>query len=388
MGRAIAKAGIVQVGRYVKPIAADQVLPVQGTDSTPFPGVGRTGPVAIILHSAIYIEREVFIRADVVELGDGDIFGEVPTFAVVESNAQSTVATDDEVMRVVGVHPKRVKVGVYSFRFIGGDHGNRVEGDAPVVAQGQGLVDVVEPVGVFAVYGQVLEVEGAVVGEFGGIVDFFPGFSGIVAAVERIFSSFYLGIDAVGIAGGDSDADPAQVAAGQALFRAQFFPGFPSVVRYEEPGAWAAGSEGVRGTAVFVEGGEEFLWVLWVHDEVGDPGAGIREEDAGPGFAAVGRFVEASVRAGCKGVAHSSGIDRIGVGGVYEDAVYGLGGFQAEALPGFAAIPASEDTPAEVHGVSWVAFSGTDPDHVGVALLDADGADVLGCLFVKNRYPG
>src|SRR5580692_2532262 len=88
------------------------------------------------------------------------------------------------------------------------------------------------------------------------------------------------------------------------------------------------------------------------------------------------------------GVSDGGGINGIWIYRVNDDPVNVPCILQPHSLPSFARIQAFEDPFANIHGVPWVPFSGSNPNNIWIGLLNGNGAYVLCWLVIENRRPG
>ena len=152
LGGAVAKARILKVGSNVKPIASNQVLPVERSNASPFPGVGRARPVSVVLHSAVHIERALVIDGDLVKLGDRNGLRKIPTVPVIVSDSETSVASNNKVLGVVFIDPHSVKIGVNALSFVGRNHRGFIKTYPAVVRHRERLINIVETIGISRVY--------------------------------------------------------------------------------------------------------------------------------------------------------------------------------------------------------------------------------------------
>jgi len=97
------------------------------------------------------------------------------------------------------------------------------------------------------------------------------------------------------VAWGNGQADSAELAFGQAVFRGPLGPSFARVMAHKEAGAFAAAFKEPGPATVFPHGGKKLVGVHGVHDQVGRAAAVVAVEHLAPGLASVGGFVDAPV---------------------------------------------------------------------------------------------
>src|SRR5262249_53482527 len=107
-----------------------------------------------------------------------------------------------------------------------------------------------------------------------------------------------------------------------------------------------------------------------------------------PGLAAVGGFVQPAVAAGVPERALGGDVDHVGVARVDDDAADVLRVLQADVAPGLAAVVGAVDAVAVGDAALAVVLRGADPDDVGVLRVEGDGADGVRALVIEDGDPG
>src|SRR5262249_36530614 len=141
------------------------------------------------------------------------------------------------------------------------------------------------------------------------------------------------GVDDVGVGRSDGQTDPTQFHVGEA--GRDLRPGLAGVGAAVEGALGTAVDEGPDVTAALVGGGEEDVGVA---AGAGDAGVVVDVQDALPVLAAVAALVQATVAAAVPQRALGGDVDGVRVARVDEDLADVLGAFEAQLLPGFAAI--------------------------------------------------
>src|SRR6516164_459202 len=241
----------------------------------------------------------------------------------------AAVAAGDDVARIGGIDPERVEVTVNSLHAAGREgfaavfrevHGGAENPDAQIVRR--------------------IDAHLAVVGRTRiGVAHFVPGFALVLAAVDPAFFVLHQGVNDVGILAIDIKANAAGFAAafiGQAF--AQFFPADAAIRGLIYGGFAAAAVEDERSAAALVGCSVERVRAFRVHGDVADAGIVRDLEDLRPGFAAVDGFVHPAFGIGSPQMAEGGNVNHVGIFRVHQDAsdVARLG--KAHVLPGFAAV--------------------------------------------------
>src|SRR6266545_1304996 len=259
-----------------------------------------------------------------------------------------------------------------------------VEGVPAVLAHGEGEARLVDPVVVRGVDGQGGEVERADL-DVERAVDLLPAFAEVVGAVEGGVPGFDERVHHARPGRRHGDGDPPLVALRQAVF--DLAPGLAAVRALPQAAPLAAGAEEAGAAAEGPEAGIEDARLLRIDRQIGAAGVGVDGEDALPGLAAVGRLVDAAVRAGIP--QRSGGADPGGVGARRADLDAGdaLGLVEPEVGPALSPVGRPVDAVADRHAVARPRLAGADPDVLRIAGIDADGADRLNGI-VEDRLEG
>jgi hypothetical protein len=214
---------------------------------------------------------------------------------------------------------------------------------------------------------------------------FVPAFTQILRHIQRRLAALDVGIDDIRARRRNSEGDPPQIAFGQAY--GQLLPGLAAVGGFMQPTSGATGSERPGLPAELPHGGIDNVRFLGIEGNVGAARVGIDVEDFRPGLAAVGGFVQPAFLAGGPQRPQRRHINRVGTARVNDNAGNPFGFFQPHARPGFAAIGRLIDAVADRDRVARPAFPGAHPDGFRAALVNGQRADGLG-VFVKDRAEG
>src|SRR5437016_13091716 len=219
------------------------------------------------------------------------------------------------------------------------------------------------------------------------VVDQRPVGAAIVAAVKAAFLRFDQRVDDIGIRAGNGDTDAAERALGHAVaFDA--LPGGAVVVRTVEAVLVAATVERPGRTVAFPHRGEENVWILRIENDVDPTGTVVKIENFLPGLAAIASAENAALGVLAVGVAESSDEGDVGIRGMDDDFADVTRVFQADLVPGFAAVVRTVNAVAEGNVAANASFAGADRDDVGIGFRNRDAADGGSGLLVEKRIPG
>ncbi len=317
-----------------------------------------------------------------VKLAEGQVIDKLPVLPSVAGNVQSPVIAVDDVLRIVRADPESVVVGVHPV--VGQQH---FEGLPAVFRSRHHRIQVVQPVFIFRIDENICVVKRPVADILRG--HDLPVVSAVIGSVEGVFL-FRLdeGVHDGGFGAGDSQADAAERAFGQALLVAEPGEAVAAVIAHIQAGAFAAGAEVPGGPGKLPHGHDQFVGMPRIDDHIGDAGAVVDVQHFLPVFPSVAAAVQSPVGGGAPGGSHGADPDRVGFIAVHDDAVYEPGIFEAGAAPGPAAVDAVVQAAAAVVRVARVALAGADPEFGGVVRVEGDGADGLHRLVIKNGSPG
>jgi hypothetical protein len=140
--------------------------------------------------------------------------------------------------------------------------------------------------------------------------------------------------------------------------------------------------------AALVGRGVQGVGIAGIHPHLVGAGVVIHVQDALPGVTAVGGLVQAAVAAGAPEWALGRDVDHVGVARIDGDAADVLGFGQADVGPALTAVQALVDAVAKGHRALRVVLARTDPDHIGVVGVHPDGSNGVQTLTVEDRGPG
>ena len=360
--------GVVRIHEGPEAVSAGEGVPVLVLDG-PGPAGGAV-PRRVVLEAAVDVVRPVHVVAHVVELRDGQASHEAPLRPAVVGDVDAAVRAHDQVVRVPGIHPQRVDVGV-------GAPADVREGLPAVLAQVEAEARLVDSPPVPGVGHEVGEVEGPGQDRARGARPL-PALPEVVGAVDRALLRLDGGVDDARARRRDGERDPPELALGQAPRHLP--PGLSPVRRLVERGAGATGGEEVRIPPELPHPRVDDPAVLGVDGEVRAAGVSVDEEGLLPGLPAVGRAEDAALRVGVEGVAGGAGEDGVRVGGIDHDLGDPLGVGEAHLLPALAPVGRLVEPVAHGDGVADAGLAGADPDRLRVLRVDGDGPDRLAVL--------
>ncbi len=340
---------------------------------------GRSAQAVVVLGPAVdVVERRVVVGRDLVELGHRQVGHVLPGPAAVERLVDAAVVAVEEVVRVRGIDPQGVRIPVLAFVAEG------LPGRAAVVGDLEKDVHGVDALRVFGIADDLL----VVVAARGVGAPPLPGGPAVRAAVEAalVLLSLDDGVEEAGDDGGEGQADPTQVAAGQAAD--DLGPGLAGVRGLVDGRAGPAADLGEDMAAALVGRGVEDVGIARVEMDLADAGVLVDGEHGRPGLAAVGRLVDAAVAAGAPQRAVGRDVDDVRVAGIYGDRADVLGGLEADVGPGGAAVHGLVDAVAVGDAALVVVLARADPDDVRVRGIEDDAADGIGALGVEDRGEG
>ncbi len=220
------------------------------------------------------------------------------------------------------------------------------------------------------------------------LVALLPTLATIPRSIEAAFVLGRLdgGVDDVGIGGGDGEADLAHVPIRQALFDST--PRLAGIGRLVDPRARAARQKRPDMTSTLVGGGVEHVGIARVDLDVGDAGVLVDGQHLSPGLPAVGGLVETSLAARGPQGPLGSHIDHVAIAGIDDDLADVLGSLQSHLLPGLSTVGALVDTIAPADVAAADVLTGADPDHIRIRGVDGHAAHRVGGLVVEDRRPG
>src|SRR6185436_6699343 len=378
VGAAVDDVGIVGIGHDVSALAPGGLLPVVERNSRS----GRAAEDAqrrVVLLRAEDAVREVVVRGDPVDLRGRLVVLRRPGAAAVDRDVHAAVVRLDHAQGIAGVDPQVVIVAVR--RADGG------EGPAAVLRTVKLDVDHVDGLFVPGIGIDPGVIPGALA-QRPVLVGAGPGRAAVLRAEHAALLGLDDGVEVVGVARRDVDADDAESALGQAGLVRQLGPGVAAVGALPQPRARAATLQAVRGTPHAPERGIEDARIGRVHRQVDGARVAVDEVDALPGLAAVLRAVDAAHVVGTEEVAEDRGVDQVRVFRVDADARDDPRVVQAGVLPGAAGVGRLPDAVALGHVAADGLFAGAGVDHVRISRRDRDGADRAAEGAVRHVLPG
>ena len=322
----------VRIGRIdarVESVAAADVEAVVVRD----PGAGarraRDAPVAVVLETAADRVRVLHVGVDFVELAHRQVVAKQPALAAIPRDGHTAVPSDDQMVRVVGVDPERVILGVYRAEHV-------PEVLAAIVRNVEAAVrpEQVHAVAVSGIGANLAVVHRARI-QRGPLLPCLPA---VGAAIHAAVAAGRLDrrVDDAWIAVKDVEADASLLARRQA--GGELRPGGAAVARAIDPAAGPAAVESPRLALPLIHRGEEGFRIAWIDHEVGRAGVVVHVEDLPPRLPAVGRLEDAALIVRSPQVADCSDIDDVRMLGMNDDPADVACIGEARGLPGAAGI--------------------------------------------------
>jgi len=138
---------------------------------------------------------------------------------------------------------------------------------------------------------------------------------------------------------------------------------------------------------VLPHGCEYLVRILRIHDHVGGSCLLVDVEYPSPGGASVLGLEHTPLRILPPERTGGGYIGDILVGGVEHDPGYVLSSFQPEVRPRPPPVQGSVDAVADTAAVADVVLAGTDPDDIGIILVDSHRPETGDGLVVEDRFP-
>src|SRR6266700_2455203 len=219
------------------------------------------------------------------------------------------------------------------------------------------------------------------------VVDQGPVGAAVIAAVEAAFLRFDERVNNIRVGAGNRHANAAERALGHAIaFDA--LPGSAIVGRTVEAVLVAATVERPRSAVAFPHRSKENVGILRIKNDVDAAGAVAQVENFLPGFAAIAGAENAALGVFAVGMAESGDEHDVGICGMDDELADVTRVFQAEVVPGLAAVVGTINTIAEGNVAANAGFAGTDINYVGIGVRDGDAADGGSGLLIEEGIPG
>ena len=381
---AVDDVGIERVGCGVAVFFDADGMPVVEGDATVVAAAGDAGAAAVLLAAADAIGEGV-VGGGVIHLRGALVIPLGPGFAAVLRDDDALIAGEGDDLCVVGID-EDVLVVVAAGSAADAEPGAAFVGGLPGDDAGH-----VDGVGIFGIDFGDGNVTAADAG-FGariviGSVDPVDAF--VVGAIDAdgVVSGGDRGVDALRIGGRDGHLHLEDVV-GETI-AGEFVPGVAAVGGFVET-AFGADPGAVLpwGFLTLPHAAEDDFGIFGIDLDFGCSRAVVGEEDALPGFSAIGGAVEAALFVGAVGVAGDGDEDAVGVAGIDGDLADLLAVAEAEVGPGFAAVGGFVDAVAGGEVGALQTFAAADVKGLGIAIGDGNGADGAGGLVVPDAVPG
>src|SRR6266404_2595433 len=362
----------------------DNVAAFTAADGIPVAAIDEAAVAAradadggIVLLGAIEAVEKIIVRGDVIKLRGWLIALRGPIFSSVDSDRSAAVVSVDHAVRIAGVNPQTVMIAVWRVQTIPGlaaVHG----------AEESGVRDV-DGVRVLGIGPDMGEIPGALA-EAVVVGDERPVLATVVRAIESAFFSLNERVDNIRIGAGNGHADAPERAFGDAIaFDA--LPGGAVVVRTEEAVLGAAAIERPWSAVALPHGGEKYVRIAGIENDVNATGAVVEIEDFFPGLAAVASTEDAAFGVRAVGMAESGDEYDVWIRGMDDEFADVPGVLQSDIGPGFPGVIRTIDAVAEGDISADASFTGSRVNDVGIGIGDCDAANGRGGLLLEERVP-
>src|SRR5262245_9650468 len=211
--------------------------------------------------------------------------------------------------------------------------------------------------------------------QLASFVDLGPRRAGVIGAKDAAVLCFDDGPDAIGVRGRYGDADDADRALRQSLVARDLLPCVAAVDALPEAGAIAAAFQTEGGTPDSPSAGVENPGIVRVEAKLETPRVLIHEQDALPGFAAIGAAEHAAFFVGAIQVSQRRDIDDIGILGMDAHARDVPRVAQPDVLPRDARISRFPHAVAVRDVAAHGFLTPADIDDIRIGFADCDSAD-------------
>ena len=390
---AIDQIGVQRVGCGVGVLVYADGMPIAKGDRAEVAAAGHARAAALLLPAIDPIGKAV-VSAYVEHLRRGLVIPGAPGGAAVHGDGGALVYAADHDLRIVGVDPDGVVIVAARRALEGCESLARIGGTV------RGSVGGENHIRIFWVHGQAGEIIAAP-GHARFRVGARPVLAGVVGAEDAAeVGRVDPGIDALAVAGRNSDADAAE----SLLRRGQTFgerlPVAAAVTGLKESAAAPGVAVAVFPRALPCRPQRRIhdLRIRWIERHLDASGVLIFVEDFFPALAAIERAIDAALRVGTIRMPEHGHEDAVGVAGIDCDgcdlaAVFklgaGTGRFQilAQMLPGLAGVSGFVHAIAHGQVRALQALAAAGIDHVGIGGRDRQRADGAGGLPVEDRQP-
>ena len=370
----------------MKAIAAADAVPIAIGDPILVARIAWPAPAPVILQAATNEVGLPRVHAHVVELADGQVTDEIPTFGPVVAQINPAVAAGDQMIGFCGVNPHGVEIAVDFPASIAAESLAAVVGSVKPRAQD------VEVVFILRVHSNFAVIEGPRV----DVGDALPTLAFVLRAEEPALAAFLFeapcaaahvglknGIDHIGILAVDVEADAAQWAGGKAL--GQLLPGLAPVGGFIDARARPTAREVPRRATALVGGRINNVRVRRIQGHVHHARVGVNLQDSRPCLAAVGGFVKATFLVWSPEVPEGRYVHGVVLSRVDGDLADVVGVLEPHVRPGLAAVGGLIDAVSPGGTVAVIGFARSHPDEIGVGLGDRYRPDRGDSFTFKNR---
>ncbi len=381
LGHAVSGPGFFRVGLGVEPVAASDCSPQVIIERSFLQHIGRSHPGAVILESSVHVVRHLHVEAHMVKLAERKILHETPALAPVGADHHTSVIPDDHPFSVgMDPHGMKIRMGLAK-------PGQASEGLARILADPHPGMEHVENILVRGIDPDAVIVK-RTVAHVGFIVDDLPVETPVSRTQENALLGFHKSIDNLRFVHRKSDSHAPELSFGKPVFIRESLPGLSAVHRDVEAASGPTGFKKPGPSTVLPHGRDDLIRIFRVHGHVRDSGFIVHKEDLLPGLSAVFCFEYAPFGIFSPRCAHRTHIGHIRVIRMKKDLADLFSLFQTEKFPGLSAVDREIDTPAHADAVAGSRLACSDPDNIGIGLVDRDSPDRRHRLIVHDRRPG
>src|SRR6266850_468037 len=214
-----------------------------------------------------------------------------------------------------------------------------------------------------------------------------PVLATVVRAIESAFFRFDEGVDDIRIGAGNGHADAPERAPGDAIaFDA--LPGGAVIVRTVEAVLGAATIERPRSAIALPHGGEKYVGIAGIENDVNAAGAVVEIQNFFPGLAAVASSEDPAFGVRAVGMAESGDEYDVWIRGMDDEFADVPGVLQSDIGPGLPSVIRTIDAVTERDISADASFAGSRVNDVRIGIRDRDAADGRGGLLFEKGIPG
>ena len=362
----------------VETIPTVHAVPVFVGDALLEPGRARPAPTAVVLQAAADVVRPAHVCAKLVELPERHRVDVFPSASAIIAPVNAAVAARDHVAGIRGVDPHGVIIAMDARHAIGDERLPPILG---VIHRRAHHPDAQVVVGI--------DYDLAVVGGARiGVRHLLPTLAFVLAAEDAALRVLHDGINDVGVAAINADANAADVAAlrvRQPL--GEFLPGGAAVGALVDRAGRPAAVEAVGRAATLVGGRIECVGALRIHRQVHYARVLIDEKRLRPSLTAVSGLVNATLLVWTPQVPQRRYVHHVRVGGMNRDAADVMRVPEPHVRPRFPGVSGLIDPVAPRRALPVVRLARAHPHDRWVRGRHRHIPDGRDPLVVKHRLP-